>query len=59
MIGMDKYGNKFFENLEEELPRELDTQESRSQGLTTGSEDALGRLQGPRVRSVCSVIHNA
>jgi hypothetical protein len=22
---MDKYGNKYFENLEEELPRKLDT----------------------------------
>ena len=23
LIGMDKYGNKFFENLEEELPRKF------------------------------------
>jgi hypothetical protein len=23
MIGMDKYGNRYFENLEEELPRKL------------------------------------
>jgi hypothetical protein len=26
---MDKYGNKFFENLEEELPRKLDKSEAR------------------------------
>jgi hypothetical protein len=29
MIGMDKYGNKFFENLEEELPRKLEIRKNR------------------------------
>jgi hypothetical protein len=32
-MGMDKYGNKFFENLEEELPRKLEVDKNR------GAED--------------------
>jgi hypothetical protein len=47
---MDRYGNKFYENMEEELPCELDTAHVENLGrrLTlNASEDTMGGLQGP------------
>lgn len=44
---MDKYGNKYFENLEEELPRQWTAPTSPGQAIDAViSEDALGGLQG-------------
>lgn len=48
LIGTDRYGNKYFENMEEELPREWFPWHLPCIKLTTrwGSPNAMGGLQG-------------
>ena len=67
-IASDRYGNKYYENLEDELPRTLPPSPNQSRGNMiwdatnraqkwamadkSGSTDPMGRLQGKRIRSV-------
>jgi hypothetical protein len=63
---MDKYGNKFFENLEEELPRKLpdvtvaDTALTVAQcepaGLTTRTTSSTRRLPQTSTQSVKLIV---
>ena len=48
-IAMDRYGNKYYENLEEDLPCRLEsrTHISESMILSMNSTDTMGRLQRP------------
>lgn len=56
LIGTDRFGNKYYENMQEELPRKRHTREA----IVMGSEEAkiileysphtMGRLQGARIR---------
>jgi NADH:ubiquinone oxidoreductase subunit len=52
LIGQDKYGNKYFENLEEELPRKMQKLRIWRHMSDYHSPNPLGRLQGQGVRSV-------
>jgi hypothetical protein len=50
---MDRYGNKYFENLEEELPRKMIwTRQVYACAEYLNSEDTMGRLQEPGFRTV-------
>ena len=55
LVGKDRYGNKYYENLKDELPcMFLPEKAQMATGLLDYSADAMGRLQGglSRVRSV-------
>ena len=55
LIAKDRYGNKYYENVEEELPRRSFRHPRHSpdwQSLTISSADTMGRLQGQRVQPV-------
>lgn len=53
LIGIDRYGNKYYENLAEELPRtgpsELDQEDYKAD---MRSANKMGGLQGEGIRSV-------
>ncbi|RMZ12732.1 hypothetical protein D0860_02825 [Hortaea werneckii] len=54
-IGMDRYGNKYFENLEEELPRTSGwtRRDNRESEVLTGlSANTLGGLQEQGIRPI-------
>jgi NADH:ubiquinone oxidoreductase subunit len=52
LIAKDKYGNKYYENLEDELPCEKLQLPFWNDILNGYSANTMGRLQGRRVRSV-------
>jgi hypothetical protein len=52
LIAKDRYGNKYYENLEDELPCERLQLLFRDDMLNGYSAHTMGRLQGRRVRSV-------
>ena len=45
-IGADRYGNRYYENLEEELPRMLIALFARLAAYKNDSTNSMGRLQG-------------
>lgn len=56
-IGADRYGNKYYENMQEELPRTFAFFPGYMSFVWIGlivpcSPDALGRLQGVRLRRI-------
>jgi hypothetical protein len=56
-IATDRYGNKYYENLQDELPREIENLTDSRRGrlmVEWHSEDEMGRLQKQRVFAVSS-----